>query len=323
MPRYATSLLLAFILLSISTPARPQDAAVLLAEDVCQAPFLISVPASLIRANNGLQIVMHDDGAGQGLIFTPGPDEVVVTLRRAGEATELARARAALPADGGTVVLKRPRGGLAVAYGAVTVLRMDADLPDGGRWGVTGAPAAALDEIVFQPLEHVVFRDDFMRMPDEPSAWEDVSGQWRIAQLESARYSANAFTLLGRATGPEPALTAAGYWFFEDLTVEASIRPSPNAAGFGIGLACQPDGSCYLLRFTARSGSLGDLQLVRLRAGTESVLDETPVAVDPDDWHRRAADGHAQRHRPAHRRGPLTRSRPDRAVGVGAGCGRL
>jgi len=291
MPRYATSLLLAFILLNTLSPARPQDPTVVLAEDVSQAPFVLSVPTSLIRANNGLQIVMHDDGAGQGLIFTLGPDEIVVTLRRGGEATELARAQAPLPADGGAVVLKRPRGGIAVAYGAVTVLRMDADLPDGGRWGVTGAPAAALDEIVLQPLEEVSFRDDFMRMPDEPSAWEDLGGQWRVAQLESARYSANAFTLLGRATGPEPGLTAAGYWFFEDLTVEASVRPSPEAAGFGIGLACHPDGSCYLLRFIARSGPLGALQLVRLHSGTETILDEAPIAVDPDDWHRLALSG--------------------------------
>ena len=291
MPRHATSLLLAFIILSISVPARPADVAVVLAEDVCQAPFVLSVPASLIRASNGLRIVMHDDGAGQGLIFDLGLDAVVVTLRRGGEATELARAQAPLPADGGTVVLKRLLGGFAVAYDAITVLRMDADLPDGGRWGVTGAPATALDEIVLQPLDEIVFSDDFMRMPDEPSAWEDVRGQWRIAQLESARYSANAFTLIGRATGPEPALTAAGYWFFENLTVEASVRPSPGATGFGIGLACHPDGSGYLLRFIARSGPLGALQLVRLRGGTETVLAEAPAAVAPDDWYRLALSG--------------------------------
>lgn len=291
MPRHATNLRLAFILLIIGSPARPQDAAVVLAEDVCQAPFVLSVPASLVRANNNLGIVMHDDGAGQGLIFDLSLDEVVVTLRRGGEAIELTRAQAPLPAEGGAVVLKRLSGGFAVAYDAVTVLRMDADLPDGGRWGITGTAAAALDEIAFQPVEQVVFRDDFMRMPDEPSAWEDLGGHWRVAQLESARYSANAFTLLGRATGPEPALTTAGYWFFEDLTVEGSVRPSPEATGCGIGLACHPDGSCYLLRFIARSGQLGDLQLVRLHSGTETILDEAPVAVDPDDWHRLALSG--------------------------------
>lgn len=291
MPRHATSLLLAFILLNISIPARPADTTVVLAEDVCQAPFVISVPTSLIRPNNGLQIVMHDDGAGNGVVFDIGLDAVVVMLQADGKMTELTRAQAPLPAEGGAVVLKRLSGGFAVAYDAVTVLRVDADLPDGGRWGITGAPAAALDEIVFQPLDEVSFRDDFMRMPDEPSAWEDLGGQWRVAQLESARYSANAFTLLGRTTGPEPALTTAGYWFFEDLTVETSVRPSPDADGFGIALACHPDGSCYLLRFIARSETIGDLQLARLHSGTETILDEAPVAVDPDDWHRLALSG--------------------------------
>ena len=295
MPRYAAICLLAILQLSPAIPAPSREAATILSGEPCNVPFVLSVPADVVRANRGLVIVAHDDGAGQRLVFDIGLNAVVVSLRREGKVTELARAAAPLPGSGGTVVIKRPRGGFAVAYDARTVLRGHADLPDGGRWGVVGASAAALDKILLQPTDAVLFTDDFMRTPNDPSSWEDLSGKWRVAQLESARYSANAFTFLGSATGPGPALTTAGYWFWEDLTVEASVRPSPDSTGFGIGLACQPDGQMYLLRFMARSAPCGVLQLVCVRAGKESILAEAPAVVHPQDWHRLALSGVAGR----------------------------
>jgi hypothetical protein len=291
MPRHTTSFLLAIILLSMGTPARPAEPATFLSDEVAQAPFVLSVPAEVVRAQRGLSIVVHDDGAGQGLVFDVGLGAVGVTLRRGGKVTELARVAAALPGAGGVIVVKRLPQGFAVAYDGITVLRGSADLPEGGRWGVVGAPAAVLDEILLQPIDKVEFSDDFMRTPDEPTVWESLSGQWRVAQLDSARYSANAFTLLGSATGPQPALTTAGYWFWEDLTVEASVRPSPDATGFGLGLACQPDGQAYWLRFIARARPSGVVQLVRVRGGEERVLAEAPAAARSDDWHRLALSG--------------------------------
>lgn len=291
MPRHTTSCLLAIILLSVEIPALSAAATKVLSDEVCQAPFVLSVPAEVIRANRGLVIVMHDDGAGQRLVFDVGLRGVIVRLRREGKVTELARAVAPLPGTGGMVVFKRLQSGFAVAYDGNTVLRGKADLPDGGHWGVVGAPAGVLDKILMQPIDKIAFSDDFMRTPDEPTVWENLSGRWRIAQLASARYSANAFTLLGSASEPKPALTTAGYWFWEDLTVEASVRPSPGASGFGIGLGCQSGKQAYLLRFMSRVAPAGVVQLVRVRGGRESVLAEARAVARPDDWHRFALSG--------------------------------
>ena len=291
MPRYAAICLLALLHLNPAIPAPSGVATTILSGEPCSAPFVLSVPADVVRTNRGLVVVAHDDGAGQRLAFHIGLDAVVVRLQREGKVTELARVAVPLPGSGGTVVIKRPRGGFAVAYNALTVLRGRADLPDGGRWGVVGASAAALDKLSLQPTEAVLFSDDFMRKPNDPSSWEDLNGKWRVAQLESARYSANAFTFLGSAMGQKPALTTAGYWFWEGITVEASVRPSPDATGFGIGLACQSDGHTYLLRFMARGATFGVLQLVRVREGKESILDEAPAVVRPQDWHRLALSG--------------------------------
>ena len=281
---------IALLVFSASGFAADQPAPVL-AEGDCQAPFDLLVPAEVVRAAGGLTVIAHDDGAGARLSFAVGLEELVVTLQGNDGPTELGRVAARLPGEGGLVLLKHTPGGVAVAYDATTVLRLDAELPDGGRWGVLGAPAEVLDEIMFQPVDEVIFGDDFMRVPGQPATWDQLSGDWRVAQLESSRYSANAFTLLGNASGGGAALAAAGYWFWEDLTVEASVRATGDAHGFGVGLACQPDGGGYVVRFLRRDGASGVAQLVRVRGGEESVLDEAPAVAHPDEWHRMAISG--------------------------------
>lgn len=291
MPWHRAGSVLAIILLGIGTPARAGEVVEHLSDEAGEAPFILSVPAKVVRANHGLAIVLRYDGPERRLVFRLDLQQVVVTLRQDGRETQLARVAAALPGAGQDVAVKRFPGGFAVAFGAVTVLRGKADLPDGGRWGVSGAPAAVLDQVLLQPTGEVFFTDDFMRAPDAPSPWSTLSGDWRVARLSSARYSVNAFNLLGRATGPKPALTTAGHWFWDDLTVEASVRPPRGAGGFGVGLAGQPDGQVYLLRFVTRPGPAGRVQLVRVSAGGERVLAEAQAVAQPDDWHRLALTG--------------------------------
>ncbi|MGI5817865.1 MAG: hypothetical protein ACOX9R_07175 [Armatimonadota bacterium] len=290
MPRHAMLLILTAVLLASADSAFAGDAALVFGDGECEAPFNLVIPADAIRAEGGLVVVTHE-GDAEWLVFQVGLDEVSVAVRRAEGVTELATAQAALPADGGQVVLKRTLDGVSVAYDASTVLRAEADLPDGGRWGVVDAPVTLLDEIMLQPTDAIVFADDFMRLPGQPATWDRLGGDWRVAQLESARFSANAFTLLGSATAAGPALATAGYWFYEDLTVEVSVRSSVAAGGFGVGLAGQPDGDCHLLRFLPQSDARGVLQLVRVRRGEETVLDEAAAVAHPDEWHRLAISG--------------------------------
>ncbi len=266
------------------------DSALTLAGGECRAPFNLVVPAEALGAAEGLSVIIHADGEDQGLIFEIAPGTVTVRLRTEAGTTQLKREEAALPGDLEQVVLKRRPDGVAVSYDARTVLRAAADLPDGGRWGVRGEPEV-LDQIMLQPVGRVMFGDDFMRTSDQPSTWQHISGKWRVAQLESARFSANAFTLLGSVPGGGEGLTTAGYWFWEDLTVEASIRPPADADGYGVALACQPEGSGYVLRFMPDRGAAGTLQLVRVMNGREQVLDRARAVVHPDEWHRLALSG--------------------------------
>ncbi|MBD3293096.1 MAG: hypothetical protein GF393_09240, partial [Armatimonadia bacterium] len=290
MPRLAPLAIVTAVLLAITPPCHAAEPA--FAQGVCEAPFNLVLPAEVARARGGLTVIAHDDGEGPRLIFDLRPDAVTVTLVREDGTVELGSTDAPLPAEGTQIVLKRHPHSVAVAYDARTVLRADADLPDGGRWGVLDAPAAVLDDVMLQPTDAIVFSDDFMRMSGQTGTWEQHSGDWRVAQLESARFSANAFTLLGRAAGEdEAALTSTGYWFYEDLTVEASVRPSEGARGFGVALACRPTGDCYLLRFLRTVGPSGMLQLVRIRDREQTLLAEAPAVAHSDEWHRLSLSG--------------------------------
>ena len=279
-------------LLRLTAASAAEEPAILFAEGDCQAPFVLLLPAELARDPGGVTVVAHDDGAGTRLSFTVGPQGCSVTQQGTNGARELGRAEAPLPAgDDAQILLKRKPGGVAIAYDDATVLRAEADLPDGGRWGITGGSEEALDQIMFQPVDAIVFGDDFMRVPDQPDDWEHLSGEWRVAQLEPAKFSTNAFTLVGSSTDDRPALAQGGYWFWEDMTAEASVQATSETGGFGIGLACQPDGSGYLMRFLPESGARGVLQLLRVQGMEERVLAEAPAVAHPDEWHRLAISG--------------------------------
>lgn len=138
-------------LLHLTAASAAEEPAIILAEGDCQAPFVLLVPAEIARDPGGVTIVAHDDGAGSRLSFSVGPQGCSVTLHRPDGTLELGRAEVPLPAgDDAQIVLKRKPGGVAIAYGEVTVLRAEADLPDGGRWGIVGGSQEALDQIMFQ-----------------------------------------------------------------------------------------------------------------------------------------------------------------------------
>jgi hypothetical protein len=257
-------------------------------DDPCQAPFIIAVPGDLLR-EGPLTVVAHDDGAGTRLLFALESESAAINIERDGTVEELGRA--ALLPDATEVILKRLPGGAGVACDDATVLRVEADLPDGGRWGVLGAGQETLAELLMQPTGEILFEDDFMRLPDDPASWEQLNGAWSVSQLHSAQFSANAFTMVGETEGDGPARAAAGYWFWEDLTLEAAVRAPEGAAGFGLGVALQESGDCRLLRFVPQERGAGMLQLLRVQEGAETTLAEAPAVAAPGEWHRLSISG--------------------------------
>ena len=92
------------------------DGPATLAAETCQAPFVLVVPAALVRERGALSVVVHDDEAGARLLFELAPDGVSVSLQRDGAAVELGRAQAPPPDGEGEIVLKRRPGGLSLIH---------------------------------------------------------------------------------------------------------------------------------------------------------------------------------------------------------------
>ncbi|MCC7491189.1 MAG: hypothetical protein IT204_02525 [Fimbriimonadaceae bacterium] len=252
------------------------------------------LPASwVLRATvaAGQRLLLEATDQGTGLVLQFGSHGLVASRRAAGRETRLAAAAARLPGPG-PVLLSRSASHLAVSVGGATVLRLRPPPAAGARWGWLDPPAGRAPEALLQPTEAVWFSDDFMRQSEQRSVWQTVAGDWTVSQLAGARYSANAFRLVGRAPSDRPALTAAGEWFWDDLTIEASVQC--GGSGGGVALGCRSGGAPAVLEYQAPPAG-PRLRLLRFRAGRAEVLASRAWYAKPGDWHRFALSGVAGR----------------------------
>lgn len=157
------------------------------------------------------------------------------------------------------------------------------------------AAGAKLDNPLLQLVGDMEFEDDFMRAADTQSLWKPTSGAWqeetlRIdpqAQTMQEADSANAFSYLGKSpTGR--GLSIAGYWFWSNYLLQASVRPLAGGACGLVAYFRDPDN--YLaLRWTPRASSAADgnrLQIVQRLGGVETILAQTPGGFRPGQWYK-------------------------------------
>ena len=155
--------------------------------------------------------------------------------------------------------------------------------------------ASKIAEPLLQFLGDMGFEDDFMRAEGEKSHWQPVGGTWaeeslridpQASTMQEAR-SSNAFSYLGKSPQGR-ALSIAGYWFWSNYQISASVRPL-GAGACGL-LAYYRDPDNYLaLRWTPRNSTAPDanrLQIVQRFGGQEKVLAETPGGFRPAQWYK-------------------------------------
>ncbi|MFP4057466.1 MAG: hypothetical protein ACLF0G_11410 [Candidatus Brocadiia bacterium] len=133
----------------------------------------------------------------------------------------------------------------------------------------------------------VYFADEFMRTKREAGAWQPVSGEWKIRELEvrerfDPTRSANAFSYMGTAKEGEPALAVTGYPFWRNYSVEASVR-SLRGEPFGLVILRQDAENYYLFRCHPRGGTL---ELVRCLDGVTDHLATAQGRLRANQWYR-------------------------------------
>ena len=77
-------------------------------------------------------------------------------------------------------------------------------------------------DVRFQQLPPVQFADGFMRLPDAPSEWKELSGTWTVSMLTNPLLSANAFRYAAR--GEPHAIAVAGESDWSDSPFPPPLR---------------------------------------------------------------------------------------------------
>ena len=162
-----------------------------------------------------------------------------------------------------------------------------------------------LEDDRVQPLGPIFAADDFARPASAEGTWEAATGKWaqrslredKQASAMDATKSTNPFSYFGQAKGDEgPALTATGYWFWTNYSIQAAVRAQAESI---IGLAvCFQDQQNYLaVRWTSKAALTkpDQLELVAVVNGAERVLKRARGGFIPNQWFKLRlgyCDGH-------------------------------
>ncbi|GEM_PF-4034970 len=154
-----------------------------------------------------------------------------------------------------------------------------------------------VDDAFLQGCAPVVFTDDFMRTPGDPNPWETPEGSWQLFQVEGEPgQGANPFAY--RAESGGLATATAGYWFWDDYDLSASVRPSCETASIVAHQLAEDDFLELRLSLPAvdATNAAGRLELIRHEPGRERVVASDDTPVERGLWHRlrlRVSRGHA------------------------------
>jgi len=162
--------------------------------------------------------------------------------------------------------------------------------------GLDGEPqngivaSKGLADVSCQPAGPVEFADEFMRSAEERSAWEIVSGSWKVQQELGDRgkgkveQSVNPFRYQGASKGDADARTVAGMWFWDDYHAEVRVRPNCETIGL-VGQHRDPKNQVALEISVAKSrDKQTKVRLVGLANGRETTLAEGSAWCVADQW---------------------------------------
>ena len=187
---------------------------------------------------------------------------------------------AELPQAFDLIIKRRSRGIGVVVDGTVVAEVCEGTLHRGTVMFAGPAPAG----VKVQSVGDIYFADDFMKGAETGSQWEELSGAWRVNTLENSSLSSNAFFYTGRAENT-PALSTAGYWFWDNYSFEASCK-SDGSEEIGLCFYFRDPKNYFLFTWNAAfAGSKGRKQLVKVVDGEKKVLAEAAGGYVVGQWY--------------------------------------
>jgi hypothetical protein len=142
-------------------------------------------------------------------------------------------------------------------------------------------------EARYQPTEAILFADDFLRGSEDVQHWEKVYGTWVPVGADSSKFnprlSANPFSM--QAISTSNALALAGYWFWDDYSFKAAVRPRSDSGSVGLVVYAR-DGTNYLLFRWGSALENGKQQIIAVEDGRTNVLAEKDGGFVPMQWYQ-------------------------------------
>ncbi|MBT3375875.1 MAG: hypothetical protein HN742_40825 [Lentisphaerae bacterium] len=197
-------------------------------------------------------------------------------------------------------VLKRFRNRLTGILGGHHLFRLFDAAEGRGKTASRGTAEGRIGEAKLQALakSDMVFRDDFMRSPEENQngVWETLRGTWKLqsfadqwkgdSPLDPMNSSRNANPFVYRGTGTPEAVALAGYPFWDDLAGAVSVRCLGGKAAWLFSYRGPDD--YYALRWepTSHWEQPARFALERMRAGEKTVLAELQLKGQTEQWYR-------------------------------------
>ncbi len=199
---------------------------------------------------------------------TNGRKEVVRQVRRP-------------PSPGGKseVVVRRRPGEVTVFFDGRAVLLAALDALDGK------VAAQGLEEVHCQATGAIYFHDDFMRAQGEANPWETPEGAWELHKTEGVpEQGANPFAFRGKAE--ERAVALAGYWFWDDYDLSASVRSSAPAVGIYAHYQAPDDYLLLHMEYADEPSAPARVSIVRRTPRGQHTLAQARVDCERDQWQR-------------------------------------
>ncbi|MEN6401431.1 MAG: hypothetical protein ABFD94_05755, partial [Armatimonadia bacterium] len=178
---------------------------------------------------------------------------------------------------GSDLVIRRRYGLVTVKSGSKLALCACDGPPLAGALAAKG-----LTDPEYQPLDAVVFDDDFMRETAASDDWKPVTGRWSVEAAEGKpEMGANPFDYV--ANDPGQSISTIGNWFWSDYALEAALKGSGEAIGI---IAAYTSPSDYVLLKLNFATQPAKFQLIRRLGGQDKLVAEKPVDRQKGDWQR-------------------------------------
>ena len=197
-------------------------------------------------------------------------------------------------------VLKRLRNRLTGVLGGQHLFRIFDAAGGRGKAASRAAPEGLVGELKFQAIAEsdMVFRDDFMRSPEENKngIWETPTGVWKLqsyadqwkgdSPLDPLNSSRNPNPFVYRGAGAPMAVALAGYSFWDDLSGAVSVRSQGGRAGWLFSYRGPDDYHVLWWEPTTHWEEPSRFALERVRGGERTVLAEVRLAGQAEQWYR-------------------------------------